>query len=299
MNTDFISGLFFFYWSWLVLASCTVSLSLLSLNLHILHFHFSSCRFVCLICVFQSASLFLRSSKLPLQFPFHLSILFIVCSRYNRTFRWVRTESGDQFFKLKWRIKSENVSVCVAFSGITHKGVFLCPRSIFRMFSSDRKRVETALENCNLPSGRVRHQNTEASLFLLSCCLLIFPPLSLNLLSLLLSFCFLSSSPSSFFFFSFFFFFFFFFIHLSFSLSSHRSACPLFSRNGSWLMLCSFVWSRIFRMSAWLPTQNWFSLGCNETNRPSGSNRDDKKADLSLPLFRYLWREAAPSCIEV
>lgn len=30
-----------------------------------------------------------------------------------------------------------------------------CLSSIFRMFSADRKRVETALENCNLPSGRV------------------------------------------------------------------------------------------------------------------------------------------------
>uniref|UniRef100_A0A4W5JRN3 Phosphoinositide phospholipase C n=1 Tax=Hucho hucho TaxID=62062 RepID=A0A4W5JRN3_9TELE len=29
-----------------------------------------------------------------------------------------------------------------------------CLISIFRMFSADRKRVETALENCNLPSGR-------------------------------------------------------------------------------------------------------------------------------------------------
>ncbi|GLD72019.1 1-phosphatidylinositol 4,5-bisphosphate phosphodiesterase beta-1 isoform X1 [Lates japonicus] len=27
-------------------------------------------------------------------------------------------------------------------------------KNIFRMFSADRKRVETALENCNLPSGR-------------------------------------------------------------------------------------------------------------------------------------------------
>lgn len=82
------------------------------------------------------------------------------------------------------------------------------------MFSSDRKRVETALENCNLPSGRVRHQNTEASLFLLPCCLLISPPLSLNLLSLLLSYSFLSPSPSSFFFLLFFFF-------------IHPSVCPL------------------------------------------------------------------------
>uniref|UniRef100_A0A669CGJ2 Phosphoinositide phospholipase C n=1 Tax=Oreochromis niloticus TaxID=8128 RepID=A0A669CGJ2_ORENI len=36
---------------------------------------------------------------------------------------------------------------------------------IFRMFSADRKRVETALESCNLPSGRVRLQNTEALSF--------------------------------------------------------------------------------------------------------------------------------------
>lgn len=43
------------------------------------------------------------------------------------------------------------------------KRVLVCPCSIFRMFSADRKRVETALENCNLPSGRVRHQNTEAA----------------------------------------------------------------------------------------------------------------------------------------
>lgn len=39
----------------------------------------------------------------------------------------------------------------------------MCPRSIFRMFSADRKRVETALENCNLPSGRVRHRKYRIS----------------------------------------------------------------------------------------------------------------------------------------
>lgn len=94
----------------------------------------------------------------------------------------------------------------MAFSVITHKPVFLCPHSIFRMFSADRKRVETALENCNLPSGRVRHQNTETPSFFQCCCLLVFP-LSLNLLpfvSLLLYLCLsllsslqaLSSSPS-------------------------------------------------------------------------------------------------------
>lgn len=36
--------------------------------------------------------------------------------------------------------------------------VCVCLCSIFRVFSADRKRVETALENCNLPSGRVGHQ---------------------------------------------------------------------------------------------------------------------------------------------
>ncbi|KAI5102502.1 1-phosphatidylinositol 4,5-bisphosphate phosphodiesterase beta-1, partial [Silurus meridionalis] len=28
-------------------------------------------------------------------------------------------------------------------------------KNIFRVFSTDRKRIETALESCNLPSGRV------------------------------------------------------------------------------------------------------------------------------------------------
>lgn len=74
---------------------------------------------------------------------------------------------------------------------IIHKRVLLCPCSIFRMFSADRKRVETALENCNLPSGRVRPPNTEALSFL-SFCLLSFTlssvcpflwPLSLVLVS--------------------------------------------------------------------------------------------------------------------
>lgn len=69
------------------------------------------------------------------------------------------------------------------FSVITHKRVLLCPCSIFRMFSADRKRVETALENCNLPSGRVRHQNTEAPFFFsvtVSSTLLICVPFSVT-----------------------------------------------------------------------------------------------------------------------
>ncbi|MED6241982.1 1-phosphatidylinositol 4,5-bisphosphate phosphodiesterase beta-1 [Ataeniobius toweri] len=33
-------------------------------------------------------------------------------------------------------------------------------KNIFRMFSADRKRVETALENCNLPSGRIPHEKS-------------------------------------------------------------------------------------------------------------------------------------------
>lgn len=53
--------------------------------------------------------------------------------------------------------------------------MFLChPCSIFRVFSSDRKRVETALENCNLPSGRVRRPKHSA--FLPSLFVLISPP---------------------------------------------------------------------------------------------------------------------------
>lgn len=160
---------------------------------------------------------------------------------------------------------------------ITHNHVSLCPRSIFRMFSSDRKRVETALENCNLPSGRVRHQNTET----VSSC---FPSL------------WTCSSPSVFAFLS----------HLqallsllSFHLSVlYHSAHFVFSWNCIWLLLCSFVWSLIFWMSAWLLTQNWFSLGSNETNEPSGSDRDDKSCFICTSV-RHHEREAAPSCIEV
>uniref|UniRef100_A0A8C9X8B9 Phosphoinositide phospholipase C n=1 Tax=Sander lucioperca TaxID=283035 RepID=A0A8C9X8B9_SANLU len=44
--------------------------------------------------------------------------------------------------------------MCGIFCDYSSGCVFLSPRSIFRMFSADRKRVETALENCNLPSGR-------------------------------------------------------------------------------------------------------------------------------------------------
>uniref|UniRef100_A0A8C7X786 Phosphoinositide phospholipase C n=1 Tax=Oryzias sinensis TaxID=183150 RepID=A0A8C7X786_9TELE len=40
-------------------------------------------------------------------------------------------------------------------------------KNIFRIFSADRKRVETALESCNLPSGRVRRK-IKAFLFSLS-----------------------------------------------------------------------------------------------------------------------------------
>uniref|UniRef100_A0A8D3CVY9 phosphoinositide phospholipase C n=1 Tax=Scophthalmus maximus TaxID=52904 RepID=A0A8D3CVY9_SCOMX len=65
-------------------------------------------------------------------------------------------EWAEELFNLASNLMVQNMSreACL------EKGVFLCPRSIFRMFSADRKRVETALENCNLPSGRVRHQIT-------------------------------------------------------------------------------------------------------------------------------------------
>uniref|UniRef100_A0A671TVU4 1-phosphatidylinositol 4,5-bisphosphate phosphodiesterase n=1 Tax=Sparus aurata TaxID=8175 RepID=A0A671TVU4_SPAAU len=61
-------------------------------------------------------------------------------------------EWAEELFKLASNLLVQNMSRedCLEKA----YGVFLCPRSIFRMFSSDRKRVETALENCNLPSGR-------------------------------------------------------------------------------------------------------------------------------------------------
>lgn len=137
--------------------------------------------------------------------------------------------------------------------------VLLCPHSIFRMFSADRKRVETALENCNLPSGRVR-------LF----SVIVFPLNLLSLVSVLLSLI-LDSDLSQ-------------LLHPSISLSPTIELILHSPLNSSWLLLCSFVWSLIFWMSAWLPTQNWFSLGCNETNRPSGSNRDDKSCFIFTSL---------------
>lgn len=155
---------------------------------------------------------------------------------------------------------------------IIHKRVLLCPCSIFRMFSADRKRVETALENCNLPSGRVRPQNTDALSFL-NLCVLSFTlssvPFSVTPFSCL-SHQALSSSLS---------------IHPCIHPSCH-SAHSLFPWNSNWLLLCSFIWSVIFWMSAWLPTQNWFSLCCDETNTvdPVGAI-EMTKAVLSLPLF--------------
>lgn len=170
---------------------------------------------------------------------------------------------------------SENFFFCEPFSTITHKGVLLCPCSIFRMFSADRKRVETALENCNLPSGRVRHQNTEAPSFFsvnaFSCLLCHLCALFYASFLILVSKLFHLLHPS---------------IHPSIRLSSRHSAHSFSPWNSSWLPLCSFVWSLIFWMSPWLPTQNWFSLSCDETNRPSGSKRDDKSGVI-FTSFRY------------
>uniref|UniRef100_A0A8D3DJ08 Phosphoinositide phospholipase C n=1 Tax=Scophthalmus maximus TaxID=52904 RepID=A0A8D3DJ08_SCOMX len=61
-------------------------------------------------------------------------------------------EWAEELFNLASNLMVQNMSreACLEKA----YGVFLCPRSIFRMFSADRKRVETALENCNLPSGR-------------------------------------------------------------------------------------------------------------------------------------------------
>lgn len=198
---------------------CTLSFYFLFrffLILHVLHFHFSSRLFFCLSLVFESvivpAVCGCILSKEPhcmlqsFEFPFIPSVLHTVCCCRNRTF----TQDILNKCQLKavmsssvWhRIRVKNSSICVAFSVIAHKGVLLCPHSIFRMFSADRKRVETALENCNLPSGRVRHQNIK---------ILKLPPFSVLLslhissISEAASVCvplpcifFLSQSPSSF-----------------------------------------------------------------------------------------------------
>lgn len=126
---------------------------------------------------------------------------------------------------------SENSSVCVVLSVITHEGVFLCPRSIFRMFSADRKRVETALENCNLPSGRVRHQITTALLFF-SVAVSLYFLFSLNLLAFVYLLLTLISKL-------------FHHLHPSISLSPRRSAHSLFSCNSS-RVLCPFVLESYF-----------------------------------------------------
>ena len=79
------------------------------------------------------------------------------------------------------------VCLCVCLCGSVCVCVFLCVCvcvcSIFRMFSADRKRVETALEHCSLPSGRVRPSlcTSISALSVFLCVSLINHPLSHHL----------------------------------------------------------------------------------------------------------------------
>uniref|UniRef100_A0A3B3TRS6 1-phosphatidylinositol 4,5-bisphosphate phosphodiesterase n=1 Tax=Poecilia latipinna TaxID=48699 RepID=A0A3B3TRS6_9TELE len=72
----------------------------------------------------------------------------------------IAKEWAEELFSLASNLLAQNMSreAClekaVTLSVFTHKRLFLSACSIFRMFSADRKRVETALENCNLPAGR-------------------------------------------------------------------------------------------------------------------------------------------------
>uniref|UniRef100_M4A280 Phosphoinositide phospholipase C n=1 Tax=Xiphophorus maculatus TaxID=8083 RepID=M4A280_XIPMA len=72
----------------------------------------------------------------------------------------IAKEWAEELFSLASNLLAQNMSreAClekaVTLSVFTHKRLSLSACSIFRMFSADRKRVETALENCNLPSGR-------------------------------------------------------------------------------------------------------------------------------------------------
>uniref|UniRef100_A0A7N6B9R2 1-phosphatidylinositol 4,5-bisphosphate phosphodiesterase n=1 Tax=Anabas testudineus TaxID=64144 RepID=A0A7N6B9R2_ANATE len=64
-------------------------------------------------------------------------------------------EWAEELFKLASNLFVQNMSREACLEKAYYSQVLcLCLHSIFRLFSADRKRVETALENCNLPCGR-------------------------------------------------------------------------------------------------------------------------------------------------
>uniref|UniRef100_A0AAY4CBK6 Phosphoinositide phospholipase C n=1 Tax=Denticeps clupeoides TaxID=299321 RepID=A0AAY4CBK6_9TELE len=69
----------------------------------------------------------------------------------------VAKEWADELFSLASNLLAQNMArESKMLVGMNVFLFFPCPgRSIGRMFSADRKRVETALESCSLPSGRV------------------------------------------------------------------------------------------------------------------------------------------------
>uniref|UniRef100_A0A8C6TSM1 1-phosphatidylinositol 4,5-bisphosphate phosphodiesterase n=1 Tax=Neogobius melanostomus TaxID=47308 RepID=A0A8C6TSM1_9GOBI len=71
----------------------------------------------------------------------------------------IAKEWAEELFKLTSNLMVQNMSRedCLekAYVSLTlTRGSFPLKGSIFRIFTADRKRVETALESCNLPSGR-------------------------------------------------------------------------------------------------------------------------------------------------
>ncbi|XP_062407347.1 1-phosphatidylinositol 4,5-bisphosphate phosphodiesterase beta-1 [Sardina pilchardus] len=73
----------------------------------------------------------------------------------------VAKEWTEELFSLAFNLLAQNMSRDACLDKIytrlklqTNPEVGIPVKNIFRMFSADRKRVETALENCSLPSGR-------------------------------------------------------------------------------------------------------------------------------------------------
>uniref|UniRef100_W5KF50 1-phosphatidylinositol 4,5-bisphosphate phosphodiesterase n=1 Tax=Astyanax mexicanus TaxID=7994 RepID=W5KF50_ASTMX len=66
----------------------------------------------------------------------------------------VAKEWAEELFKLASNLLAQNMSRESCLEKVLKNICYLFCSSIFRAFSADRKRVETALENCSLPSGR-------------------------------------------------------------------------------------------------------------------------------------------------
>uniref|UniRef100_A0A8B9JQX0 Phosphoinositide phospholipase C n=1 Tax=Astyanax mexicanus TaxID=7994 RepID=A0A8B9JQX0_ASTMX len=87
----------------------------------------------------------------------------------------VAKEWAEELFKLASNLLAQNMSRESCLEKVLKNICYLFCSSIFRAFSADRKRVETALENCSLPSGRVSSASCLSlhSFFFVAACLLL------------------------------------------------------------------------------------------------------------------------------